>query len=136
MANDRLADGVQRPNVNPACLSSTFRTGINMTDAAISGQPYLKTSCFSDPGDQQAGNARRYISQIRTDGIQRADLTLEKNFRLESHGTIEVHADCFNCTNTPRFFAPNTSYQDPNFGIIDSTAAAARNLQLGLRFEF
>lgn len=136
MANGRLADGVQRPDIDPACESSTFRTGISMTDAAISGEPYLKASCFSDPGDQQAGDAPRYVSAIRTDGIHRADLTFEKNFKLESRGTIEFHADCFNCTNSPRFWAPDTAYEDPNFGVIDSTAGAARNLQLGLRFEF
>lgn len=136
MANARLADGVQRPDIDPACQSGTFRTGISMTNAAITGQPYLKASCFSDPGDQQAGDAPRYVSAIRTDGIHRADLTFEKNFKLESHGTIEFHADCFNCTNTPRFWAPDTAYEDPNFGVIDSTAAAARNLQLGMRFEF
>ncbi|MFZ0662237.1 MAG: TonB-dependent receptor [Acidobacteriaceae bacterium] len=134
MANARLADGSQRPNVT--CKMGGLKTGISITTAAITGAPYLNSSCFADPGDQQAGNAPRYFSSIRSDGIRRADLTFEKNFSLESHGHIEFHADCFNCTNTPRFWSPDTGYQDSTFGVISSTAAAPRNMQLGLRYQF
>lgn len=134
MANARLADGNQRPDVT--CSAANLRTGISITNAAITGQPYLNRNCFADPGDQQAGDAPRYFSAIRSDGIHRADITLEKNFSLESHGTIEFHADCFNCTNTPRFAIPDTGYEDATFGVISSTAAAARNMQLALRYQF
>lgn len=138
MATGRIADGDQRPNVSESCLAGSFKTGTSLTKAAETGMPYLKVSCFSDPGDQMPGNAPRYFSQVRTDGIHRLDVTFEKNFSLESHGTIEFHADCFNCTNTPRFAPPDTAYGDPNFGVISSTAAGsqARNMQLALRYEF
>lgn len=134
VANARLADGNQRPNV--ICKPASLKTGISFTTAAISGQPYLNSNCFADPGDQQAGDAPRYFSSLRSDGIRRIDLTLQKNFSLESHGTIEFHADCFNCTNTPRFAIPDTGYENSTFGVISSTATAARNMQLALRYQF
>jgi hypothetical protein len=99
----------------------------------------LNSSCFSDPGDQQAGNAPRYITQLRTDGIHEADISLEKIYNLGGRkGQIEAHADCFNCTNTPRFGLPDTGYEDSTFGIISGSAGGAlpRNMQLGLRYQF
>jgi hypothetical protein len=148
VANGRLADGNQRPNV--VCPSGgKFTTGISMTAAAISTNagtnlPWLNAACFSDPGDQQAGNAPRYFSQIRADSIHQVDISLEKIYNLGGRkGQIEAHADCFNCTNTPRFEYPDTGYsEDGTFGVISSTAgsngggAPPRNMQLGVRYQF
>jgi hypothetical protein len=138
MGNPRLADGNQRPDV--VCSNATLlKTGISYKDAAMSGNPYLNESCFADPGDQQAGDAPRYFSGIRSDGIHDADVSLEKTYNIGKHrGQVEVHVDCFNCTNTPRFAPPDTGYQDGSFGTVSSTASGStpRNLQLGLTYEF
>lgn len=138
MGNPRLADGNQRPNV--VCpTAGSLTTGISIHHAAFNGVPYLNALCFADPGDQQAGDAPRYFSQLRTDGIHQADISLQKNFSLGSRwGQIEAHADCFNCTNTPRFGLPDTGYEDSTFGVISSSAGGAlpRNMQLGLRYQF
>ena len=106
---------------------------------AALARPWLNTGCFADPGDQQPGNARRYFSDIRSEGIKQADVTLEKQYSFgEKYGHVEVHADCFNCTNTERFGLPDSAYGDSTFGVISSTAAGAlpRNMQLGIRYEF
>jgi hypothetical protein len=138
MGTPRLADGNQRPNL--VCPSTTtLTTGISIRAAARYQLPWLNSSCFSDPGDQQAGNAPRYITQLRTDGIHEADISLEKIYNLGGRkGQIEAHADCFNCTNTPRFGLPDTGYEDSTFGIISGSAGGAlpRNMQLGLRYQF
>ena len=148
VANGRLADGNQRPNV--VCpTGGKFTTGISMTEAAISTNagtnlPWLNVACFSDPGDQQAGNAPRYFSQIRSDSIHQVDISLEKIYNLGGRkGQIEAHADCFNCTNTPRFEYPDAGWgEDGTFGVISSTAgsngggAPPRNMQLGVRYQF
>jgi hypothetical protein len=138
MSNARLADGNQRPNV--VCpKASSLTTGISIHNAAEYGNPWLNTNCFADPGDQQPGNARRYLSDIRSQGIRETDLTLEKEYPIgEKFGHVEFHADCFNCTNTERFGLPDTGYGDSTFGIISSTASGAlpRNMQLGIRYEF
>ena len=138
MSNGRLADGNQRPDV--VCpKASSLTTGVSIHDAGRYGTPWLNTGCFADPGDQQPGDARRYFSDIRSEGIKQADLTLEKEYSFgEKYGHVEVHADCFNCANTERFGLPDSGYGDPTFGVISSTAAGAlpRNMQLGIRYEF
>jgi hypothetical protein len=147
VANGRLADGNQRPNL--VCPSGhKLTTGISLTTAAISTNagtnlPWLNAACFADPGDQQAGNSPRYLSEVRADGIHQADISLEKIYNLGGRkGQIEAHADCFNCTNTPRFEYPDTGYEGSTFGVISSTAgsngggAFPRNMQLGVRYQF
>jgi hypothetical protein len=137
MNNARLADGNQRPDV--LCNTSAMTTGISIHDAGQNGLPYLNSNCFADPGDQQPGNAPRYISQLRSEGIHQADVSLEKTHSFgEKKGQIEIHADCFNCTNTERFGLPDTGFQSPTFGVISSTASGAlpRNMQLGIRYQF
>jgi len=138
MGNPRLADGNQRPNVT--CPSGPqLTTGISIHQAAEYGQPYLNSNCFADPGDQQAGNAPRYFSQLRSDGIRNTDISLEHIYKFgEKGGQIEIHADCLNCTNTERFGLPDFGYGDSTFGIISSSAGGAlpRNMQLGARYQF
>jgi hypothetical protein len=138
MSNQRLADGNQRPNVT--CGSNqSLTTGISIHQAAEYGLAYVNAGCFADPGDQQPGNAPRYFSQLRADSIHNSDLTLERIYHIsEKKGQVEIHVDCLNCTNTPRFGLPDIGYGDSTFGVISSSAAGQlpRNLQLGARYEF
>jgi hypothetical protein len=137
MGSPRLADGNQRPNLT--CSAYNLTNGISIHKAGQYGLPYLNSNCFSDPGDQQPGNAPRYISQLRADGIHQADLSLEKAHEFGGEkGKLEFHIDCFNCTNTERFGLPDSGYEDPSWGIIASTAGGAlpRNMQLGIRYQF
>jgi hypothetical protein len=138
MGNQRLADGTQRPNIT--CANGNFAVpGVSIHSSVLNDVPYLNSTCFSDPGDQQAGNAPRYFSQVRSDGIHQADITLEKSYKFgERAGQLEVHVDCFNCTNTPRFGVPNTAFGSSTFGSISSSAGGAlpRNMQLGARYQF
>jgi hypothetical protein len=138
MANPRLLDGNQRPNV--LCGG---RTGISADTAAIQQIPFLDLNCFADPGDQVPGDAPRYFSNLRTDGIHNLDVNLFKEFVPKEGMKIQVRAEFYNFANTPRFAAPNTAYA-PNtgggsqFGIITSTAPGytPRRMQFGVRFEF
>jgi hypothetical protein len=135
MANPRLTDGNQRPNV--LCGGGM---GISSNQAAIQQVPYLNINCFADPGDQIPGDASRYFSTLRADGIHNLDVSLYKEFSNKEGMHLQLRADVFNSTNTPRFASPDTGY-DPgntNFGIISSTAPGytPRRIQLGVRFEF
>ena len=134
IANPRLADGNQRPNV--ACAQ--VLTGISVHRAALTDQPFLNAGCFADPGDQQAGNAPRYFSNIRADGIHNFDVSFSKNITVVHENQLELHADFFNFTNTPRFAFPAFAYEDPSFGIVNSTAAGytPRHTQFGVRYQF
>jgi hypothetical protein len=139
MSNARLANGTQRPQV----LCSQFKTGTSMHSAALSWQnanpdAYLNQSCFGDPGDQTPGNAPRYFSGLRVDGIHNMDLNLYKSFVPKENMRIEVRAEMFNFTNHPRFGQPNSAVGDPLFGTVTSDAPGEnpRTFQFGLRFEF
>jgi len=133
MSNSRLLDGNQRPNV--LCGG---RTGLSTNAAAIQQLPFLNPNCFADPGDQVPGNAPRYFSGLRTDGIHNLDTNLFKEFVPKEGMTLQLRAEVFNTFNTPRFAEPDTFVGDDTFGIVNSTAAGytPRGIQWGVRFEF
>jgi hypothetical protein len=143
MSNARLANGTQRPQV----VCSQLKTGISVHSAALTWQnanpaAYLNANCFADPGDQIPGNAPRYFSGLRSDGIHNLDLNIYKSFVPKEGTRIEVRVEMFNAFNHPRFAPPNTSVGDPLFGTITSDSVNGtvlenpRSFQFGLRFEF
>src|SRR3984957_234205 len=138
LANPRLANGSQRPNV----LCPQLKTGTSLHDAALTWQtsltPFLNMNCFGDPGDQNPGNAPRYFSNLRVDGIHNLDVSLYKSFVPKEGARIEVRADMFNFANHPRFGQPNSALGDPLFGTVTSDAGGElpRYFQFGVRFEF
>jgi hypothetical protein len=144
MSNARLANGTQRPQV----ICPQLRTpGATMHNVALqwanvgSGTAtpsYFNALCFGDPGDQNPGNAPRYFSGLRVDGIHNADLNLYKSFVPKEGMRLEVRAEMFNLTNHPRFGQPNSAVGDPLFGTItgDGPGETPRFFQFGVRFEF
>jgi hypothetical protein len=145
MANGRLADGNQRPNV----VCGSPGSGISYHQAAANGQDLtsganidpnsasvFNANCFANPGDQIPGNASRYFSTLRGDGIHNADLSFTKEFLIREGMRLQVRGEFFNFTNTPRFSFPNTSFGDSSFGQVTGTLNAPRHTQIGVRFEF
>ena len=141
MQTNRIADGNQRPNVT--CSPGT---GVSAHDSVLTDTPTINAACFSDPGDQQAGNAPRYFSNLRADGIHNVDLSIYKEFVPKEGMKLQVRAEFFNFTNSPRFSFPDTFFAQPtptdpgntNFGKIGSSAPGStpRHMQIGVRFEF
>ncbi len=153
MATGRLANGSQRPDV----VCSQLKSGISMNDVATNWQnnsnainngqpppaPFFNSNCFADPGDQNPGNAPRYFSGLRVDGVHNMDLNLYKSFVPKDGMKLDVRAEMFNFTNHPRFGqpasgVPATGAVAPPFGIItgDAGGYTPRYFQFGLRFEF
>lgn len=146
MASGRLMDGTQRPQIVCPQLSS----GINTRAAALSWAnatplSVFNANCFADPGDQIPGNAPRYFSGLRSDGIHNLDVNIYKSFVPKEGMRAEVRAEFFNFFNHPRFAAPigaqpSTGFApgDSTFGTITSTAPGyvPRRIQFGVRFEF
>ena len=156
--NPLLANGSQRPNV----VCSQLKTGTSMHDVALNwetnpaainnGNPpvatFINGGCFDDPGDNIPGNARRYISGLRVDGIHNADLNLYKSFVPKEGMRVEVRGEIFNFTNHPRFGQPNSAVgsgppgasaqTNPFFGTISGAplGETPRFFQFGVRFEF
>jgi len=145
MAEPRLADGNQRPEV----VCSAVGSGFSYHQAAANGQnlaaggnvdpasaSVFNGNCFSDPGDQIAGNAPRYFSNLRGDGIHNADLSFSKEFSIRENMKLQIRGEFFNFTNTPRFNFPDTAFGDSTFGQVTSTLNTPRHTQIGVRFEF
>ncbi len=141
MATPRLANGTQRPSV----VCSQLKSGLSMNDVALSWQnptplSFFNSNCFADPGDQNPGNAPRYISGLRVAGIHNADVNLYKSFVPREGMKVDIRAEIFNLTNHPRFGfqQQNLAYGNSQFGGITSDAAGylPRNFQFGVRFEF
>jgi hypothetical protein len=141
MATPRLANGSQRPNV----VCSQLKSGLSMNDVAMSWQnatplSFFNSNCFADPGDQNPGNAPRYISGLRVAGIHNADLNLYKSFVPREGWKLDVRAEIFNLTNHPRFGfqQSNLAFGNSQFGGISSDAPGylPRYFQFGVRLEF
>ena len=134
MSNSRLWDGQQRPNITCNPLS-----GMSMHDVAMSSDPnanYFNPACFDDPGDQVAGNAPRFSSNARGEGIKNLDLGLFKDFAIRESMKLQLRAEFFNFTNTARFATPFSAWGDGSFGRVETQANQPRHMQVAVRFEF
>ena len=138
VATSRLANGLQRPNISCNPMS-----GISLHALAFSTDPNANFfsdanngDCFSDPGDQIAGNAPRFSSNARGPGIKNLDLGLFKSFVIREGKRVEVRAEFLNATNTVRFATPFSGYNDSGFGLVTTQANSPRRIQMGVRFEF
>ena len=138
MSEASLDDGNQRPDVicNPSTGVSSHRSALSQSSA--NPLSTLNSSCFADPGLEQAGNAPRFFSDLRTDGIHNIDLSIEKSFVPHEGMRLELRAEFFNFFNTPRFAVPDNLWGDSTFGQISSLAQGStpRHGQIGVRFEF
>jgi hypothetical protein len=132
MANPRLADGNQRPNV----VCSQLTTGISYRDAARTGQPFLNAACFADPGDNLPGDAPRHFSNLRGDGIRNIDLSLSKEFKIKEDVQLQVRAEMFNAANHQRFAFLDGGFGNGSFGTVTSTTGNFRKMQFGARLQF
>jgi len=140
MAQPRLEDGNQRPNV----ICPQVSTGISYHAAASNflngtgNASLFNASCFADPGDQTPGNAPRYFSNLRSDGIHNVDLSFSKEFSFREDMKLQLRGEFFNFLNTPRFGFPDLNFADSTFGDVTSTASGStpRIMQFGLRFQF
>ena len=119
--------------VTAAANGQHIASGANLDRNSAS---VYNASCFADPGDQIVGNASRYFSNLRDDGIHNADLSITKEFIICEGMRLQVRGKFFNFMNTPRFNFPNTSFGDSAVGQVTRTLNTPRHTQIGLRFEF
>jgi len=134
MASPRLTDGNQRPDI--VCSPAS---GLSVHDVAMSTDPnasYYNASCLADPGDQIAGNAPRFSTDVRGQGVHNIDLGIFKSFRIREGMKAEVRGEFLNATNTPRFLTPSSFYGDSEFGKVTQQSNDPRHIQMGVRFEF
>lgn len=133
-ANTTNSSGItQRPNLIPGC---------DLYQGARTLTRWFNTSCFAAPALYTFGNAGRAILVgPRTNYV---DMSLFKTFNLSQDGHVyaQFQAQVFNITNTPQLNNPGASIGTATAGVISSAgsdatfARTAREIQLGVRFEF
>jgi hypothetical protein len=134
LSNGALADGNQRPNV----LCPQVSSGISYHAAASTGASIFNAACFAAPPQQVPGNAPRYFSNLRSDGIHNVDISFSKEFAIREGMKLQLRGEFFNFMNTPRFGYPDLAADSGTFGQVTTTASGStpRHTQFGIRFEF
>ena len=83
---------------------------------------------------QPFGNAPR--NAARGPALYVFDLGLHKGFALVGKSRLEFRVEAFNVLNKTNFGAPNGNVSNTNFGTITGLATPARQIQLGVKFDF
>jgi Carboxypeptidase regulatory-like domain len=123
--------GAQRPNIVGTPKRNHGHNWIN--------NYFTNPGVFVLPPLYAIGNAPRSLASVRTPYVFNADLSLMKTFSLESVRkgmSIEARIEASNAFNHPTFGQPDTSVDDPNFGVISYTSSAPRQVQLGIKGTF
>ncbi len=83
---------------------------------------------------QPFGTAPRNVA--RGPALYVLDLGLHKGFALVGQTRFEFRIEAFNVLNKTNFGAPNSNVSATNFGTITGLATPARQIQLGVKFDF
>lgn len=125
--------GAQRPNI----VGTPMRNG--GPESSWLNSYFLDPTVFQLPTPYTLGNAPRAIGSVRTPFAFYSNLSMEKDFSLSRahEGMIlELRLEAENAFNHPVFGTPDTSVDDPNFGVISYTASTPRQVQLALKLSF
>jgi Carboxypeptidase regulatory-like domain len=130
-ANSELWDGAQRPNI-----SGNPRSQFSIHDVVDRKGIYFDKSAFSSPAPQVPGTAPRYDADARGSGIRNLNASFFKDVQIKENLKVELRAEFFNFTNTPRFGNPGRNFGSRSFGTISSQMNSPRQSQMGLRVVF
>ncbi len=125
--------GGQRPNI----MGMPRRT--KGPDSTWINNYFANPEVFQLPPIYAFGNAPRATGMVRTPTAFNTNMSVEKEFSLAKlhEGMIfEVRLEAENALNHPIFGTPDTSVDDPNFGVISYTSNGPRQVQLGGKITF
>lgn len=122
----------QIPLINPNWTWSHDNIG----PTALGRIPYLNPAAFVLPPNMSYGDTPRQMSYLRRPWTVNEDLAILKNFKIREKGNLEIRASASNAPNRVLFNAPNTTFNNADFGRITSQGNSPRNVQLGARVSF
>ncbi len=125
--------GGQRPNIVGKPLRSKGH------DSSWINNYFANPEVFQLPAQYAFGNAPRATGVLRTPTAFNTNLSVEKDFSLSKvhEGmSFELRLEAENAFNHPVFGTPDTSVDDPNFGVTSYTANGPRQMQLGGKLTF
>ena len=100
---------------------------------------FANPDVFQLPQQYTFGNAPRATGAIRSPVAFNTNMSIQKVFglsRLREGMNFELRLEAENALNHPVFGTPDTSVDDPNFGVISYTSNGPRQVQLGGKFNF
>lgn len=130
---------ITQPNNNSVIGASTHRPNATGTPAAVDApfanriDGWMSLAAFSVAPQFSFGNVGRVIS-LRGPGQINFDVSLFKTFSILETLKAQFRAEALNVSNTPTFYGPNTTFTNPQFGLITSQANYPRIVQIGVRF--
>jgi hypothetical protein len=125
--------GGQRPNITGR-LKRTKGKDSNWINNYIANPQDLQL-----PAEYAFGNAPRATGMVRTPTAFNTNMSIQKVFllsKLREGANFELRLEAENALNHPVFGTPDTSVDDPNFGVISYTSNGPRQVQLGGKFNF
>jgi len=120
----------QQPN---AVAPLQKNSGVNIQNYFANGN-----QAYAAPAPWTLGTAAPYTN-IYAPGARNFDLAMYKNFSLKGlreGASLQLRLETLNAFNHPQFGYPNTTWQNPNFGIITSQSNSPRQVQIGAKLYF
>jgi hypothetical protein len=97
---------------------------------------WFDVTAFTQPAPFTFGNVSRTLPDVRGPNLLNFDCALIKSVRITERWRVTFRSEFFNLLNTPKFWLPNTTFNNVQFGQVSSTAGLPRVLQFSLRVQF
>jgi len=129
-ASNQNLGGGQRPNmvvgVSPCTSgSATDRLG-----------NWFDKNAFAAAAPFTVGNAPRTLPDCRLPHQFNMDLAIRKNFKVGEVNTVSFRLEALNATNTAKFQAPESRYDNSAFGRVVAQAGFPRIIQWMIRYQY
>ncbi len=128
-----------------SCIGDPFAGASSSPDGYTTTGFFLNRAAFTNPGTGSFGTCRP--RGFHGPGIEDADLSLFKQFKMSERYSLQFRAEFFNAFNHPNFANPNANINSSNFGKVTNTLAPIlgadsggpgdpREIQLALKLYF
>ena len=123
-----IFNGTNRPNVT----GEDWRAATAGDEFDPRVDRFLNRAAFVQPVGQ-LGNAPRINGDVRRFWNLNENISVAKTIGMTDALRMDVRIEAFNLLNRIVWGAPNTDFNNTNFGLITSTANSPRQMQLGLK---
>ncbi len=117
--------GSQRPNLNPAGGSSTFKKSL---------ATWFDRTLYVAAPSLQYGAVR--ANTLRSDMRRQFDASFFKNFDMPGETKLSFRAEAFNISNTTSFNAPGATVTSTTCCVVNGTSIPSRDIQFALKYDF
>lgn len=97
------------------------------------GDLFLNKAAFPTQPNYVFGNATRYNPKLRSFPTLNEDVSLGKSFNFSETRRLDFRFEAFNIFNRTVFGTPNSNLNSNSFGIVNSQANNARQMQAALK---